>query len=93
MADTAALCQQLEAVIAVNTSVAHLAGTVGTTTHLPLPFQPDPRWRDSGQNCDWYDSVVLYRQTRAGDWSAKRISWCWIVVPISGFIPSSGRVI
>lgn len=70
MAEKAALYQQLEAVIAVDTSVAHLAGAVGTTTHLPLPFQPDPRWRDSGQNCDWYDSVVLYRQTRTGDWSA-----------------------
>ena len=70
MADTAALCQRLHAVIAVDTSVAHLAGALGTTTHLLLPFMPDPRWREAGDACDWYDSMVLYRQTTTGDWTA-----------------------
>ena len=69
-ADTAALCTQLDLAIVVDTSVAHLCGAVGTKTHLLLPFMPDPRWRASGNECDWYDSVTVYRQTTTGDWSA-----------------------
>lgn len=69
-ADTAALCGQLDSVIAVDTSVAHLCGALGTRTHLLLPFMPDARWRASGADCDWYDSVTVHRQTITGDWAA-----------------------
>ena len=69
-ADTAALCTRLDSVIAVDTSVAHLCGALGIRTHLLLPFMPDARWRASGADCDWYDSVTVYRQTITGDWTA-----------------------
>lgn len=68
-ADTAALCAQLDSVIAVDTSVAHLCGALGATTRLLLPFMPDARWQASGKGCDWYDSVTVYRQVSTGDWS------------------------
>ena len=68
-ADTAALCRQLDSVIAVDTSVAHLCGALGTKTYLLLPFMPDARWRATGAICDWYDSVTLYRQIVTGDWT------------------------
>lgn len=69
-ADTAALCSQLDSVIAVDTSVAHLCGALGTRTRVLLPFMPDARWRASGADCDWYDSVKVYRQAETGDWTS-----------------------
>ena len=67
--DTAALCANLDMVVTVDTSIAHLCGALGTPTAVLLPFSPDPRWRASGRDCDWYDSVALYRQAHTGDWA------------------------
>lgn len=69
-ADTAWALDRLDAVVTVDTSVAHLAGALGRPTHLLLPFHPDWRWGFQGTRTPWYDSLRLYRQGRAGDWSA-----------------------
>jgi hypothetical protein len=66
--DTAALCELMDVVISVDTSVAHLAGTLGKLTWILLPFRPDWRWLTDRDDSPWYPSVKLYRQSKIGDW-------------------------
>ena len=66
--DTAALCQCLDLVITVDTSVAHLNGALGNPTWLLLPFNPDWRWLLKRDDSPWYPTLKLYRQIRPGDW-------------------------
>jgi tetratricopeptide (TPR) repeat protein len=68
-ADTAAAIAQLDAVIAVDTAVAHLAGAMGKPLFLLLPFAADFRWlRERGES-PWYPTARLFRQQRFGDWT------------------------
>jgi tetratricopeptide (TPR) repeat protein len=69
-ADTAAVIANLDAVIAVDTSVAHLAGALGKPIWILLPFAPDWRWLLGRDDTPWYPSAKLYRQEKIGDWSA-----------------------
>jgi hypothetical protein len=69
-ADTAAVVEQLDLVISVDTSVAHLAGALGKPTWLLVDFVPDWRWLLERRDSPWYASVRLYRQTKRGDWSS-----------------------
>ena len=66
--DTAALCELMDVVISVDTSVAHLAGTLGKPTWVLLPFSPDWRWLLDRDDNPWYSSVKLYRQESISDW-------------------------
>jgi ADP-heptose:LPS heptosyltransferase len=66
--DTAALCDCLDLVLSVDTSVAHLAGALGRPTWILLPWYPDWRWQLDRDDSPWYPSVRLYRQTTPGDW-------------------------
>jgi hypothetical protein len=54
----------------VDTSVAHLAGALGLPVWVLLPHMPDWRWLLDRSDSPWYPSARLYRQQRAGDWSA-----------------------
>jgi tetratricopeptide (TPR) repeat protein len=66
--DTAAVLACCDLVIAVDTSVAHLAGALGRPLRVLLPFSADWRWtRDAGRS-PWYPSARLYREPRPGDW-------------------------
>lgn len=67
-ADTAALMEALDLVIAVDTSVAHLAGALGRPTWVLLPHAPDWRWLLQRDDSPWYPTARLYRQPAAGDW-------------------------
>ncbi len=67
-ADTAALIDQLDLVVTVDTAVAHLAGAMGKKTWLLLPFKPDFRWRLDRDDTPWYPTMRLFRQLRPGDW-------------------------
>jgi tetratricopeptide (TPR) repeat protein len=67
--DTAALCEAMDVVISVDTSVAHLAGAMGRPTWILLPFDPDWRWMLDKETTHWYASAKLYRQAVRGDWS------------------------
>lgn len=69
-ADTAALAALCDVVIAVDTSVAHLAGALGRPLCLLLPHFCDWRWMNERADTPWYPSATLYRQSAPGDWSA-----------------------
>jgi tetratricopeptide (TPR) repeat protein len=67
-ADTAAAIANLDLVICVDTSVAHLAGAMNKPVWVVLPFAPDFRWMAKGENSPWYPSMRLFRQHEAGNW-------------------------
>jgi hypothetical protein len=69
-ADTAALAGQLDLVISVDTSVAHLAGALGRPVWLLLSYAPDWRWLLGRADSPWYPTMRLFRQPRPGDWTA-----------------------
>ena len=68
--DTAGLVDTLDLVIAVDTSVAHLAGALGKPVWLLLPFNPDWRWLLHRDDSPWYPTARLFRQPATGDWAA-----------------------
>jgi tetratricopeptide (TPR) repeat protein len=66
--DTAALMENLDLVIAVDTAVAHLAGALAKRVWTLLPFSPDWRWLLDREDSPWYPTMRLYRQPTAGNW-------------------------
>lgn len=69
LADTAALIEQLDLVITVDTSVVHLSGALNRPTWLLLPHRYEWRWGLEGEHNDWYGSVTVLRQHAHGAWS------------------------
>ena len=74
--ETARQIARCELVITVDTSVAHLAGTMGVPTWLLVPFVAEWRWLQDRDDSPWYPSMRIWRQARAGDWRglAKRVA-------------------
>lgn len=68
-ADTAAVLTQLDLLIAVDTSIVHLAGALGRPCWTLLPFAPDWRWMLDRNDSPWYPSLRLFRQSTRGDWT------------------------
>ncbi|MGC6453758.1 MAG: tetratricopeptide repeat protein [Candidatus Puniceispirillaceae bacterium] len=68
LCDTAALILQMDRVVSVDTSVAHLAAGLNVDTHILLPYTPDWRWGLGTSDSIWYPSVTLHRQCTHGDW-------------------------
>jgi hypothetical protein len=67
-ADTAAFVANLDLVISVDTSVAHLAGALGKPAWVLLPRVPDWRWMIQRGDTPWYPTMRLIRQERWRDW-------------------------
>lgn len=68
--DTAHAIAQLDLVITCDTSVAHLAGTVGVPTWIMLTaFRTYWLWIEKRTTSPWYPSARLFRQERDGDWA------------------------
>jgi ADP-heptose:LPS heptosyltransferase len=66
---TAAVLSHIDLVIAVDTSVAHLAGAMGRPVWTLLPFRPDWRWLLDRTDSPWYPGMRLFRQSAHGDWA------------------------
>jgi tetratricopeptide (TPR) repeat protein len=66
--DTAALIANLDLIIAVDTSVAHLAGALAKPVWLLLPYIPDWRWLLDRDDTPWYPTVRLFRQDETRRW-------------------------
>ncbi len=68
--DTAKAIAGLDLVIAVDTSVAHLAGALGKPVWLLTPYAPDWRWcLRCGEHSPWYPTLRLFRQPQRGQWT------------------------
>jgi tetratricopeptide (TPR) repeat protein len=69
-AETAALVSCLDLVIAVDTSVAHLAAALGRPTWILLPHTPDYRWLLDRDDSPWYPTVRLFRQSETCEYES-----------------------
>jgi tetratricopeptide (TPR) repeat protein len=68
-ADTAALVQNLDLVVTVDTAVAHLAGALAKPVWVLIPLQPDFRWLLDRTDSPWYPTMRLFRQKSRKDWA------------------------
>lgn len=66
--ETAALIEQLDLVISVDTSTAHLAGALGKPVWILNRFDTCWRWLRDRDDTPWYPTARLYRQDTLGDW-------------------------
>jgi Flp pilus assembly protein TadD len=66
----AALVAELDLVVSVDTSIAHLSGALGRPTFVLLPYAADWRWQTARPDSDWYPTARLFRQRAPGDWAS-----------------------
>ncbi|MFA8343790.1 MAG: glycosyltransferase [Rhodothermaceae bacterium] len=66
--DTAAILKNLDLLITIDTSVAHLGGALGVNTWILLSQLPDWRWFPGKKYSLWYPGLKQYRQTPRGQW-------------------------
>ncbi|NCY08702.1 MAG: hypothetical protein EBX30_16235, partial [Betaproteobacteria bacterium] len=67
--DTAAVIQELDLVISVDTSVAHLAAAMNKPVWMLHRHGGCWRWMHKGQNSDWYPSMRIFRQNNPQNWN------------------------
>jgi tetratricopeptide (TPR) repeat protein len=67
-ADTAAAIANLDLVISIDSAIAHLAGAMGRPTWTVLSAAPDQRWLLKREDCPWYPTMRLFRQSRLRQW-------------------------
>ena len=68
--DMAAFMKNLDLVISVDTSIAHLAGALAMPVWMLVPFIPDWRWLWAGESSYWYPTMRIFRQPRKKDWDS-----------------------
>jgi tetratricopeptide (TPR) repeat protein len=68
-ADTAALIENLDMVICVDSAVAHLAGALGKPVWIMLRYSGEWRWLLERSDSPWYPTARLFRQKKPGDWA------------------------
>lgn len=66
---TAAHMADLDLIITIDSAVAHLAGALGKTVWVLLPYAADWRWMTGRNDSPWYPNMRLFRQEVPGDWS------------------------
>jgi tetratricopeptide (TPR) repeat protein len=68
--DTAALVQQLDLVISVDTAVAHLTGALGKPVWLLNRYESEWRWLLQREDSPWYPTMRIFRQPALHDWES-----------------------
>lgn len=68
--DTAAVIMNLDLVITVDTSIAHLAAGMGKKVWMVLPYSADCRWYDNRSDTPWYPTMRLFTQPKPYDWQS-----------------------
>jgi tetratricopeptide (TPR) repeat protein len=68
--DTAAIIENMDLIISIDTSLVHLAGALGKKALVLLSWSPDWRWLSEGATNPWYPTATLFRQPSAGDWES-----------------------
>jgi tetratricopeptide (TPR) repeat protein len=68
--DTAAIVENMDLIISIDTSLVHLAGALGKKVLALLSWCPDWRWLAKGSASPWYPSTTLIRQPTDGDWDS-----------------------
>jgi tetratricopeptide (TPR) repeat protein len=69
-ADLAGLIANLDLVISVDTSVAHLAGALARPVWTLIPHKCDFRWLLEREDSPWYPTMRLFRQKKDQPWNA-----------------------
>lgn len=67
--DTAALLKNIDILITIDSSIAHMAGALGVKTYLLLPKTSEWRWFDDEKTTPWYDSVTIFKQIESNNWN------------------------
>jgi ADP-heptose:LPS heptosyltransferase len=67
--DSAAVMEQLDLVITLDSALAHLAGALGRPCWVALKYAPDWRWFLGRADSPWYPQLRLFRQAAPGDWT------------------------
>ena len=68
-ARTAALVEQLDLIISVDTAIAHLAGALARPTWILSRFDACWRWLDQRSDSPWYPQMRLFHQAQSGEWA------------------------
>jgi Flp pilus assembly protein TadD len=66
--ETAALIENLDLVITVDTAMGHLAGAMAKPVWIMLPKASDWRWMLEREDSPWYPTARLFRQAKPGEW-------------------------
>jgi Tfp pilus assembly protein PilF len=66
--ETAAVIENLDLVVTVDTSMGHLAGALGKPVWILIPKAADWRWLLDREDSPWYPSARLFRQQKPGAW-------------------------
>jgi len=66
--DTGGIVENMDLVIAIDTSLAHFSAALAKETWVLLPSVADWRWLENQEETPWYSNIKLYRQQSPGDW-------------------------
>lgn len=81
--DTAAVMANLDLVITLDSSIAHLAGALGRPVWLAATFAPEWRWQRGRTDSPWYPTMRLFRQRVTGDWDSVFHEMAEALVPLT----------
>ena len=68
--DTAAVMKNMDLIITIDTSLAHLAGALGVPVWLLLATESDYRWFLNRSDSPWYPTMRIFRQTQCASWES-----------------------
>ena len=69
-ADSAALVQNLDLVISIDSAIVHLAGALNTPVWMLNRFDAEWRWFENRENSPWYPKLKIFNQPAFGDWES-----------------------